>query len=68
MYIKLWAYYYYTKKDYLKAADTSVKAFIKASDIDEQYYRIALVLMYAKSLQKSGNIIPMQLILEKQYI
>ena len=59
MYIKLWVFYYYNKKDYIKAADTSVKAFIKASDIDEQYYRIALVLIYAKSLLKSGSIMPM---------
>ncbi len=53
-YLKLWSLYYKTL-DHSRACDISEKAFIKASDIDETHYRIALVIIYAKSLFHVGK-------------
>jgi hypothetical protein len=50
-YLKLWNLYYHQLKDYNKAYDIAESAFIRSvSALDLSAYKIALFIIYAKSL------------------
>ena len=52
-YLLLWNLYYYELQDYEKAYDISENAFVKAvSAIELSQYKIALFLIYAKTMFK----------------